>query len=373
MIFGTRPEAIKLCPLVQKLQQQSGLETLVCVTAQHRQMLDQVLGVFGVQPDFDLDLMRLGQTLSALSARLIAGLEPVLADARPSLTVVQGDTTTTLCGALSSFYAHVPVAHVEAGLRTFDMNAPFPEEMNRVVTGRLAALHFAATEWSGQNLRNEGVTPESIQVTGNTGIDAVLSIRDALEAGKLSGINIPLDPARKLIVVTAHRRESFGEGFESICQAIAELARRDDVQIIWPVHPNPNVQKAVDQTLRGKANVLLIEPLDYLPFVDLMRHAYLLITDSGGVQEEGPSLGKPILVLREKTERPEAVEAGTVKLVGTDRAAIVQEAVRLLENPAEYERMARLHNPYGDGHASERIVQRISTFLNMQQALAATR
>jgi UDP-N-acetylglucosamine 2-epimerase len=326
-------------------------------------MLDQVLAVFGVKPDFDLDLMQPGQTLSALSARLMVGLEKTFVDARPSLTVVQGDTTTTLCGALCSFYARVPVAHVEAGLRTFDMDAPFPEEMNRVVTGRLAALHFAATEWAAQNLRREGVAAERIEVTGNTGIDAVLSIRSELEAGHLSGISIPVDPKRKLIVVTAHRRESFGEGFVSICQAIAELARRDDVQIVWPVHPNPNVQRAVDEILRGCVNVQLIEPLDYLPFVDLMRRAYLLITDSGGVQEEGPSLGKPILVLREKTERPEAVEAGTVKLVGTDRAAIVREAVRLLENQAEYERMARLHNPYGDGKASERIARRIGAYL----------
>ncbi len=360
VVFGTRPEAIKLCPLIQALKREPAFETLVCVTAQHRQMLDQVLTVFGVKPDFDLDLMQPGQTLAGLSARLLAGLEKIFMDARPELALVQGDTTTTLCGALCAFYGHVPVAHIEAGLRTFDMDAPFPEEMNRVVTGRLAALHFAATEWAAQNLRREGVPDERIEVTGNTGIDAVLSICSALESGRLSGIDLPLDSRRKLIVVTAHRRESFGEGFLHICEAVAELAERRDVQIVWPVHPNPNVARTVDQTLRGKANILLIEPLDYLPFVDLMRQAYLLITDSGGVQEEGPSLGKPILVLREKTERPEAVEAGTVKLVGTSRAAIVRETVRLLENPNEYDRMARLHNPYGDGHASERIVRRIA-------------
>jgi UDP-N-acetylglucosamine 2-epimerase (non-hydrolysing) len=363
VIFGTRPEAIKLCPLVQRLQQRIDLETIVCVTAQHRQILDQVLTVFAVKPDFDLDLMQAGQTLSALSARLMAGLEKVFLEVRPSLTIVQGDTTTTLCGALCSFYAHVPVAHVEAGLRTFDWDAPFPEEMNRVVTGRLATLHFAATEWAAQNLRQEGVAAERIAVTGNTGIDAVLSIRAELEAGRMSGVAIPFDSKRKLIVVTAHRRESFGSGLLGICQAIAELAQRNDAQIVWPVHPNPNVREAVDRTLRGNPNILLIEPLDYLPFVDLMRRAHLLITDSGGVQEEGPSLGKPILVLREKTERPEAVAAGTVKLVGTDRAAIVREALRLLEDSNEYARMARLHNPYGDGRASERIVQRIATFL----------
>ncbi len=360
LVFGTRPEAIKLCPLVEALRQEPAIETLVCVTAQHRQMLDQVLAVFGVKPDFDLDLMQPGQTLSALSARLIAGLEKVFVDVRPSLAVVQGDTTTTLCAALCAFYARVPVAHVEAGLRTFDMQAPFPEEMNRALTGRLATLHFPATEWAAQNLLREGVTAERVEVTGNTGIDAVLSIRSALESGRLSGIDMPLDPSRKLIVVTAHRRESFGEGFVRICQAIADLAQRQDVQIVWPVHPNPNVRNTVDEVLRDRSNILLIDPLDYLPFVDLMRRSHLIITDSGGVQEEGPSLGKPILVLREKTERPEAVEAGTVKLVGTDRSAIVSQAVRLLENSVEYERMARLHNPYGDGHASERIARRIA-------------
>jgi UDP-N-acetylglucosamine 2-epimerase (non-hydrolysing) len=357
VIFGTRPEAIKLCPLVKALQQEPAMETLVCVTAQHRQLLDRVLTVFNVKPDFDLDLMQPGQTLSALSARLIGGLEKVFADAHPSLAVVQGDTTTTLCATLCAFYARVPVAHVEAGLRTFDMAAPFPEEMNRVLTGRLATLHFAATEWAAQNLLRERVSEASIEITGNTGIDAVLSICAALAAGRLSGIDIPLDPSRKLILVTAHRRESFGEGFVSICQALADLAQRADVQIVWPVHPNPNVRRTVDELLRDRSNILLIEPLDYLPFVDLMRRSYLIVTDSGGVQEEGPSLGKPILVLREKTERPEAVEAGTVKLVGTDRAAIVHQAARLLESPIEYERMARLHNPYGDGHASERIVR----------------
>ena len=363
VVFGTRPEAIKLCPLVQKLQRQGAWETVVCVTAQHRQVLDQVLAAFGVKPDYDLNLMQPGQTIAALTARLMAGLEKVFLDSRPALTIVQGDTTTTLCGALSSFYAGVPVAHVEAGLRTFDLKAPFPEEMNRVVTARLAALHFAATEWAAQNLRNEGVPAARIAVSGNTGIDAVLAVRSALEEGRLNGINIPLDPKRKLIVVTAHRRESFGEGLAGICQAMADLARRDDTQIVWPVHPNPHVLQAVDKVLRGQPNVLLTDPLDYVPFVDLMRRAHLLITDSGGVQEEGPSLGKPILVLRDRTERPEAVEAGTVKLVGTDRAAIVREAVRLLDDPIEYGRMARLHNPYGDGRASERITQRVAAYL----------
>ena len=372
VVFGTRPEAIKLCPLVAELRRcadASGIETLVCVTAQHREMLDQVLSVFDVKPDYDLDLMQPGQTLTELTARLLGSLGPVLAEVEPALVVVQGDTTTTLCGALAAFYAGVPVAHVEAGLRTFDMNAPFPEEMNRVVTGRLATLHFAATAWAAENLKRDGVACERILVTGNTGIDAVLRIRDALESGRVSGLSLPVNGgpvngSRKLIVVTAHRRESFGEGFTRICEAIQRLAERKDVQIVWPVHPNPNVQKAVNETVRGRENVLLIEPLEYLPFVDLMRRSYLLITDSGGVQEEGPSLGKPILVLREKTERPEAVEVGTVKLVGTDRELIVREAVRLIEDGAEYDRMARLHNPYGDGHASGRIAKRISQYLS---------
>jgi UDP-N-acetylglucosamine 2-epimerase (non-hydrolysing) len=367
VVFGTRPEAIKLCPLVSALRRNPfccSLETIVCVTAQHRQMLDQVLAAFEITPDYDLDLMRAGQTLTALTARVLAGLESVLLAVKPSLVIVQGDTTTTLCAALAAFYAGIPIAHVEAGLRTFDMRAPFPEEMNRVVTARLANLHFAATDWAANNLMREGVKTESIQVTGNTGIDAVLSIYNALERGRLSGLSLPLDTRKKLILVTAHRRESFGEAFVRICEAIATLAERDDVQVAWPVHMNPNVQKTVHKILGRQSNVVLVEPVDYLPFVDLMRRAYLLITDSGGVQEEGPSLGKPILVLREKTERPEAVRAGTVKLVGTDRDAIIREATRLLDDRAEYERMARLHNPYGDGEASDRIARRIFSYLH---------
>ena len=370
VIFGTRPEAIKLCPLVSTLRQEpvsSELQTVVCVTAQHRQMLDQVLGAFEIRPDFDLDLMTPGQTLSSLTSRLLAALGKLFNEVRPDLAIIQGDTTTTLCGALAAFYAGVPVAHVEAGLRTFDMQSPFPEEMNRVLTGRLAAVHFAATEWAAENLIREGVPAASVEVTGNTGIDAVLMIRDAIERGKVSGLSTPIDARKKLILVTAHRRESFGAGFVRICEAIAELGKRDDVQVVWPVHPNPNVQGTVNALVREQANITLIEPLDYLPFVDLMRRAYLLITDSGGVQEEGPSLGKPILVLRDKTERPEAVSAGTVKLVGTDRQLIVREAIRLLEDRTEYERMARLHNPYGDGHACTRIAKRIASFLDAVQ------
>jgi UDP-N-acetylglucosamine 2-epimerase (non-hydrolysing) len=366
VIFGTRPEAIKLCPLVSALRSHpatGGMQTLVCVTAQHRQMLDQVLNAFAITPDFDLNMMTAGQTLTGLTARLLSGLEEIFDRVKPSLAVVQGDTTTTLSGTLAAFYARVPVAHIEAGLRTFDLQAPFPEEMNRVLTGKLATLHFAATQWAADNLGREGVPGDSIQVTGNTGIDAVVTMRDAIERGRQTGLSIPLDPDKKLIVVTAHRRESFGDGFVRICEALAELDQRPDVQIVWPVHPNPNVQSVVDSLLRNKTRVTLVDPQDYLPFIDLMRRAYLLITDSGGVQEEGPSLGKPILVLRDKTERPEAVEAGTVKLVGTDRNRIVMEANRLLDDTAEYQRMARLHNPYGDGHACSRIAVRIGRFL----------
>ncbi|MBZ5602262.1 MAG: UDP-N-acetylglucosamine 2-epimerase (non-hydrolyzing) [Acidobacteriia bacterium] len=354
-IFGTRPEAIKLAPLILYLKRfPETYFVQVCVTAQHRAMLDQVLAAFDIVPDFDLDLMTPGQTLFASTSRIIAGLERVFVEARPELAVVQGDTTTTLCGALAAFYARVPVAHVEAGLRTGDPDQPFPEELNRVLASRIAALHFAPTEGAAENLRREGIA-SGVFVTGNTGIDAVLYVRDRLERGTLPSTTERDE--RKLILVTAHRRESFGEGFERICRALSELAARSDVRIVYPVHPNPNVQDAVNRHLRPHANLSLTESLDYVPFVDLMRRAYLILTDSGGIQEEGPSLGKPILVLREKTERPEAVAAGTVKLVGTDVAKIVSEATRLLDDRAEYDRMSHIHNPYGDGRACERIEQ----------------
>lgn len=369
VVFGTRPEAIKLCPVVLNLRSRQQVAVTVCVTAQHRALLDQVLGAFEIAPEFDLDLMLPNQTLSQSTGRILAGLEPVLAAARPDMVLVQGDTTTTLCGALAAFYHRIPVGHVEAGLRTWDRWRPFPEEMNRLLTTRLATLHFAATQWAAHNLEAEGVPPGRIAVTGNSGIDAVLYVRDRLEQGTLHGLEWPqLDPSRKLIVVTAHRRESFGEGFQRICTALAQLAGREDVEIVYPVHPNPSVQGPVKQRLGGLHNVFLVEPLDYVPFVDLMRRACLLITDSGGVQEEGPSLGKPILVLREKTERPEAVEAGTVKLVGTDVERILREATRLLEDPSEYQRMARIHNPYGDGRASQRIGDLILSFFSEKSA-----
>jgi UDP-N-acetylglucosamine 2-epimerase (non-hydrolysing) len=365
LIFGTRPEAIKLCPVIRSLREQpTRYDVRVLVTAQHREILDQVLEAFDVQPDHDLDLMLPGQTLFQSTSRILAGLESVLKSDRPSLVIVQGDTTTTFCGALAGFYLHIPVAHVEAGLRTGDMRQPFPEEMNRVLTSRLADVHFAATRKAAENLRQEGVSADAIHVTGNTGIDAVLYVRDGLAQGILHGREWPeLDPSKKLIVVTAHRRESFGGGFERICRALAELANRPDVQLVYPVHPNPNVQDPVQRFLAGHPNVRLVEPLSYVPFVDLMRRAYLLITDSGGIQEEGPSLGKPILVMREKTERPEAVLAGTVKLVGTDQRRIITEAESLLNDTDAYQAMARVHNPYGDGKASARITELIHSFL----------
>jgi len=341
-----------------------GLRALVCVTAQHRAMLDQVLQCFDVQPDFDLDLMTPGQTPSQTTARALIALDPILAGENIGMAVVQGDTTSTLAGAMAAFYRHVSVAHVEAGLRTGNLMQPFPEEMNRVVTGRLATLHFAPTESARLNLLAERTPDHRIFVTGNTGIDAVLHVAKALEEGRIPSHPWDcLDRSRKLIVVTAHRRESFGGGIGRICEALAELAGRDDVQIVYPVHRNPNVLHPVEGALGGRSNVALIEPLDYSSFVDLMRRAYLLITDSGGIQEEAPSLGKPVLVMRECTERPEAVEAGTVKLVGTDVGKIVGETVRLLESPGEYERMSRIHNPYGDGRASRRITETIAQFM----------
>src|SRR5580700_10327579 len=365
LVFGTRPEAIKLCPVIRRLREEPAkFDVRVCVTAQQREMLDQVLHAFEVKPEHDLNLMLPGQTLFQSTSRILAGLEKVLSSERPAMVMVQGDTTTTLCGALAGFYSRVPVAHVEAGLRTGDMGQPFPEEMNRVLASRVTALHLAATERAAENLRREGISPEAISVTGNTGIDAVLYVRDGLEQHRFQGRDWPeLDQSKKLIVITAHRRESFGEGFERICRALARIANRPDVQLVYPVHPNPNVQDPVHRYLEGHPNVRLITPQSYVPFVDLMRRAYLLVTDSGGIQEEGPSLGKPILVLREKTERPEAIIAGTVKLVGTDEERIVTEATALLEDREAYDRMARTHNPYGDGHAAERIAAAIHLFL----------
>jgi UDP-N-acetylglucosamine 2-epimerase (non-hydrolysing) len=355
-VFGTRPEAIKLCPVIRAARP-GGVPVRVCVTAQHRAMLDQVLACFDVRPDHDLDLMQPGQTLAALTARALDRLDPVIAAENPSMVVVQGDTTTTMAAALAAFYRHIPVAHVEAGLRTGDIRQPFPEEWNRVATARLAAIHFAPTEGARLNLLAEGVAADCIHVTGNTGIDAVLQTVGALDAGALPRPEWPwLDCARRLILVTAHRRESFGPGIAGICDALADLSRRPDVQIVFPVHRNPNVLDVVSARLGAIPNVVLLDPVEYPAFVDLMRRSHLILTDSGGIQEEAPSLGKPVLVLRDVTERPEAVEAGTVRLVGPHRERIVAAATTLLDDAAEYARMSAVHNPYGDGHASTRIL-----------------
>ena len=369
VILGTRPEAIKLSPVILQLGRSPGFRAVTCATGQHRQMLDQVLEVFGIVPDHDLNIMRPDQSPAEAASRILAALDPVLARERPDMILVQGDTTTTLCGALAAFYRRIPVGHVEAGLRTGDLRQPFPEEMNRVVTGRLAALHFAATEGAAENLRREGIPGARIYVTGNTGIDAVLHVKAGLETGALSSRGLPaIDPAAKLIVATAHRRESFGEGLDRICRALAALASRQDVRVVLPVHPNPKVRGPVERWLGASPRVHLVEPMDYVSFVDLMRRAYLIVTDSGGIQEEAPSLGKPVLVVREKTERPEAVLAGTVKLVGTDFDRIMEEATLLLDSPAEYRRRAAIHNPYGDGHASPRIARALGDFLETQEA-----
>jgi UDP-N-acetylglucosamine 2-epimerase (non-hydrolysing) len=358
-ILGTRPEAIKLAPVIRYMQSlPESFRVRVAVTAQHRQMLDQALAVFRITPDYDLNIMAPGQSLAASAGRILAALEPVCADAGPDMVFVQGDTSTTLYGAIAAFYARVPIGHVEAGLRTFDLAQPFPEEMNRVLTGRLAALHFASTEGARRNLLAEGVYGSTIHVTGNSGIDAVLDISRRLDSGDLPSADWNfLHPAKHLIVVTAHRRESFGDGFENICRALRTLAARPDVTIVYPVHRNPNVQDPVQRHLAGAPNIHLIEPLDYVPFVDLMRRATVLLTDSGGIQEEGPSLGRPVVVMREKTERPEAVDAGTVRIAGTGESRIVAEVARLLDDGSLRDSMSHIHNPYGDGHASEKIAE----------------
>lgn len=362
-VLGTRPEAIKLAPVIKRLEATAGFESLVCATAQHRQMLDQVLALFEIAPDYDLDLMQPGQDLFDLTARVLTAMKSVLAQAKPDILLVQGDTTTCMASALAAFYAGVPIGHVEAGLRTGDLAAPFPEEANRVLVSRLAALHFAPTAASRDNLLAEGTPAETVSVTGNTVIDALLSIRD--KAAKTGGVGA-LDPEQcgdwmagsYRVLITGHRRESFGSGFESLCSAIRDLARRHpDWRFIYPVHLNPNVREPVGRILGGLSNVALIEPLEYLPFVWLMDSADVILTDSGGIQEEGPSLGKPVLVMRAVTERPEAVEAGTVMLVGTDKARIVDGVESVLLDEALYAQMARAHNPYGDGHAAERIAR----------------
>lgn len=363
-VFGTRPEAIKMAPVVHALAGVDGVEAKVCVTAQHRQMLDQVLNLFDIKPDFDLDLMKPGQDLTDITSNVLLGMRTVFKKWRPDWVLVHGDTTTTLATSLAAYYEKIAVGHVEAGLRTGNIYSPWPEEMNRRIAGAISAAHFAPTETAKENLLREGVSPSHIIVTGNTVIDALLDVvqrvrKDETLIAEMAHRFDFLDKSKKLVLVTGHRRENFGDGFLNICAALAEISERKDVQIVYPVHLNPNVQEPVRRLLDKKKNIHLIDPQDYLPFVYLMDQAYLLLTDSGGIQEEAPSLGKPVLVMRDTTERPEAVSAGTVKLVGTNKEKIVNEANRLLDEDAEYQRMCHAHNPYGDGQAANRI----STFL----------
>jgi UDP-N-acetylglucosamine 2-epimerase (non-hydrolysing) len=360
-VFGTRPEAIKMAPVIKELEKRADrVVSRVCVTAQHRQMLDQVLALFGIAPDYDLNVMQESQSPTQVAATVLAKLEPVLQAERPDWVLVQGDTTTVASAALAAFYSGAKVGHVEAGLRTFDKTQPFPEEINRRVAGVIADLHFAPTRRARENLLREGVPDSIIRVTGNPVIDALRRVAD-LPYDAATGPLKDTPWEKRLILVTAHRRENFGQPLEQVCLALRDIAElyRDDVHIIYPVHLNPNVQEPARRILRNVPGVTLTDPLDYLPLVYLMKRATLVLTDSGGIQEEAPGLGKPVLVLREVTERPEAVEAGTVRVVGTDRARIVEWTRRLLDDAAEYSRMARAVNPYGDGQAAGRIVESI--------------
>lgn len=361
IVFGTRPEAIKMAPVVKEFKKNSDVfETKVCVTAQHREMLDQVLDFFEITPDYDLDIMESNQNLSLLTSGILGGVTKVLEDFRPDFMYVQGDTTTSFAASLSAYYSGVKVCHVEAGLRTFDKWAPFPEEINRQLTGKLADYHFAPTQHTKEHLLSENVDETTILVTGNTVIDALLYSAekvDSKEQSEFRKLDSLIEPGKKLILVTGHRRENFGEGLNNICNALRRLAGEEDVQIIYPVHLNPNVQKPVYDLLGNIKNITLIEPLEYESFVWLMKRSYLMITDSGGIQEEAPSLGKPVLVTREKTERPEAIDAGTVVLVGTNEERIVQECLLLVNNVEQYKSMSLRHNPYGDGNAAGKIVE----------------
>ncbi len=382
-VFGTRPEAVKMAPIVRLLKQTADVESRVCVTAQHRQMLDQVLNLFEITPDYDLNLMRDDQSLAQLSAAIFTNLDPVLTDFQPDWILAQGDTTTVAITALLAYYRRIKFGHVEAGLRTHDKWQPFPEEINRRVAGVIADIHFAPTEWSKQNLLREGIDESIIKVTGNTVIDALQYVSKQPEPIEIAQLvaslraiakqssnaqgdcfgqeqERPRNDMKKLILVTAHRRENFGEPLEDVCRALIELAKRGDVEIVYPVHLNPHVQEPVNRLLKNIDHITLLPPLDYLPLVHLMKHATLILTDSGGIQEEAPAFGIPTLVLREVTERPEGVAAGTLKLVGTMTRVVVEESTRLLDDPLEYEKMSRASNPYGDGRAAEKILQALT-------------
>ena len=356
-VFGTRPEAVKMAPIVRLLSQTAGVESRVCVTAQHRQMLDQVLNLFDIKPEYDLNLMRDNQSLAQLSAAIFTHLDPVFSEFKPDWVLAQGDTTTVAITSLLSYFNRIKFGHVEAGLRTHDKWQPFPEEINRRVAGVTADLHFAPTEWSKQNLLREGIDERIIKVTGNTVIDALQFVSKQPEPQEIVDLVAAKLQTKKLILVTAHRRENFGKPIEDICHALAELAKCEDVEIIYPVHLNPNVQEPVYRLLKGMEHITLLPPLDYLPLVHLMKHAALILTDSGGIQEEAPAFGIPTLVLRDVTERPEGVAAGTLKLVGTETSHIVKEAKRLLDDESAYSKMAKAGNPYGNGHAAENIIQ----------------
>jgi UDP-N-acetylglucosamine 2-epimerase (non-hydrolysing) len=358
-VFGTRPEAVKMAPVVRQLTQTAGIESLVCVTAQHRQMLDQVLDLFQIKPDVDLNLMRENQSLAELSAAIFSGLDPVLADLQPDWVLVQGDTTTVMITALLAYYRRIRVGHVEAGLRTHDKWQPFPEEINRRVAGVTADLHFAPTAWARQNLLREGIPDEIIKVTGNPVIDALHFVSSQPMPHEIQDLiaKLKIEAGQRLVLVTAHRRENFGQPLEDICQALKSLATRGDIEIVYPVHLNPNVQEPVYRLLKELPHITLLPPMDYLPLVHLMKRSFIILTDSGGIQEEAPAFGVPVLVLREVTERPEGVEAGILKLVGTDTQKIISEATWLLDDPQERASMAKAANPFGDGHAAERIVK----------------
>ena len=371
LVFGTRPEAIKMAPLVKKFQESDDFETIVCVTAQHREMLDQVLDIFEIKPDYDLNIMKQGQDLYDITSRVLLGLRDVLNETNPDLVLVHGDTTTSSAAALAAFYKQVPVVHVEAGLRTNNIYSPWPEEMNRRITGRIATYHLAPTELSRQNLLKENVKDNNIIVTGNTVIDALFWVVEKIKNDdklaetlqkNIKNNGYDVDRQKRIVLITGHRRENFGEGFKNICYAIRDLSiKYPDVDFVYPMHLNPNVRKPISEIFGNEANkssnTFFIEPLDYLNFIFLMEKSHIILTDSGGIQEEAPSLGKPVLVMRDNTERPEALDAGTVKLVGTDYDKIVNEVSQLLENEDSYNTMSKAVNPYGDGSACERIVE----------------